>query len=282
MQEGVDRLIRFLEARSAVVLSGAGCSTESGIPDYRGPNGSLRKRTPMRYQQFVGSGEARSRYWARSMRGWPRFRQARPNPAHHALASLEAVGVVKGVITQNVDGLHQAAGSTRVLELHGSLAWVVCLGCGRREARSAIQDRLQELNPGFRAQVLEVAADGDAQLPAGAEIGFRVPECDRCGGVLKPDVVFFGENVPGPRVEEAWRLFGRGQVLLVVGSSLSVYSGRRFTMRALRDGVPVCIVNMGPTRSDEGARIKVEGRAGRILPELVRRFSGGPPFGRRG
>jgi NAD+-dependent protein deacetylase sirtuin 4 len=229
----------------------------------------------MRYQEFVGSGDARARYWARSMRGWPRFREARPNPAHHALARMEAVGVVKGVITQNVDGLHQRAGSTRVLELHGGLDRVVCLECGGREARADLQARLSELNPGFRARVLALAADGDADLPAGAEEGFRVPACRGCGGVLKPDVVFFGENVPGPRVDEAWRLFERGDVLLVVGSSLTVYSGRRFAMRAVRDGIPMCIVNMGPTRSDEGARIKVEGPAGTVLPELARRLNGG-------
>ncbi len=223
----------------------------------------------MMYQEFVSRPEARARYWSRSAVGWPRFARAAPNPAHRALARLEALGVVAGLITQNVDGLHQAAGSLRALELHGSLARVRCLECGETTSRSEVQDRLGELNPDYAPRMAGLVADGDAELEAGAEDGFQVPACRSCQGVLKPDVVFFGENVPRERVERAWRIYESADVLLVVGSSLTVYSGRRFVMRAQKDGRPVGIVNLGPTRGDEAARIKVEGKVGRVLPRLV-------------
>lgn len=270
-------LLDLLRGRRVVVLAGAGCSTESGIPDYRGPESSRRPRKPVTYQEFVGSEAARARYWARSAVGWPRMAAARPNPAHHALARLEGGGVVRGVITQNVDGLHHAAGSRRVVELHGSLARVRCLGCGRSQPRSEYQERLLALNSewaerlarGARRGDLEAAPDGDAELPARALEDFRVPGCAACGGVVKPDVVFFGENVPRERVDDAWRLFEAGDVLLVVGSSLAVYSGRRFADRAQKEGVPIAVINLGPTRADDGAAVKVEGRLGRVLPALA-------------
>ena len=270
-------LAALLGGKRVVVLAGAGCSTESGIPDYRGPDGSLRKRGPMQYGEFVGSAEGRARYWARSVVGWPRFTAARPNEAHRALARLEGCGVVRGVITQNVDGLHQAAGSRSVVELHGSLAAVRCLGCGAAVRRSAFQERLLAENAGWwerlraalDAGAVESAPDGDAELPAWAVERFRVPGCERCEGVLKPDVVFFGENVPRARVEEAWRLFEEGDALLVAGSSLAVYSGRRFTDRARREGVPIAVVNLGPTRVDEAAAVKVEARLGEVLPRVA-------------
>ena len=271
-------LVDLLRGRRAVVLAGAGCSTESGIPDYRGPEGSLRTRTPVQYQEFVRSEAARVRYWARSTAGWRRFSSARPNAAHFALARLEEAGVVRGIITQNVDGLHQAAGSRRVVELHGSLASVRCLGCGRGERRDGFQARLLALNTEWAERLrgeAEAAPDGDAELPAWAMERFRVPACEGCGGVVKPDVVFFGENVPAERVEEAWRLFGEGGVLLVAGSSLTVYSGRRFIYRAQTDGVPIAVVNLGPTRADEMAAAKVEGRLGDVLPRLEEALRGG-------
>lgn len=273
-------LVHLLRRRRVVALAGAGCSTESGIPDYRGPEGSLRHRSPIRYGEFVRRPDARGRYWARSAVGWPRMSARKPNPAHRALAELEADGVAAGVITQNVDGLHQAAGSRRVVELHGSLAFVTCLECGRRTRRDAYQERLVALNAAWlegleRAQgEAETAPDGDAELPAGAVEGFRVPGCRECGSAMKPDVVLFGENVPADRVDAAWRLFEEAEVLLVVGSSLTVYSGRRFIYRARDEGVPIAVVNLGPTRADDVAAVKVEDRVGRVLPRVAEALVG--------
>ncbi len=222
--------------------------------------------------EFVRSEAARVRYWARSAVGWPRFSAAKPNAGHYALAELEDAGAVQGIITQNVDGLHHAAGSRRVVELHGSLASVRCLGCGLLEARDAWQARLLSMNAEWSQRLsgeVEQAPDGDAELPAWAMETFRVPGCEGCGGVIKPNVVFFGENVPREWVDDAWRLFGEADVLLVAGSSLTVYSGRRFIYRAQQDGVPIGIINIGPTRADEVAAAKVEGPLGRILPQLA-------------
>ena len=275
--EALQPLLDLVRGRRVVVLAGAGCSTESGIPDYRGPEGSLRTRKPMQYQEFVRSDASRVRYWARSAVGWRRIAEARPNAGHLALARLEEGGAVRGIITQNVDGLHHAAGSRRVVELHGSLAAVRCLGCGRAEPRADFQARLMELNAGWEERLaagmeagrVEQAPDGDAELPAWAVESFRVPACPGCGGVVKPDVVFFGENVPAGTVEEAWSLFGEAEVLLVAGSSLTVYSGRRFIYRAQQEGVPVAVVNLGPTRADEVAAARVEGTLGLVLPRLA-------------
>lgn len=273
---GVADLLDLLRERRVVALVGAGCSTESGIPDYRGPDGALRNRKPMQYGEFVGSEAARTRYWARSAVGWRRVSRARPNDAHRALARLEGQGVLCGVITQNVDGLHQAAGSRRVVELHGSLAWVRCLECGDRVLRADHQRRLMELNPGWMEGALagkvrrpQAAPDGDADLAGDAVDGFVVPGCRACDGVLKPDVVFFGENVPRGTVDAAWALFDQAEVLLVVGSSLTVFSGRRFVYRAVERDVPVAVVNLGPTRADEVARVKVEERLGAVLPVVA-------------
>jgi NAD-dependent deacetylase sirtuin 4 len=271
---GLGPLIELLRGRRVVALVGAGCSTESGIPDYRGPETGRRPRTPIQYNDFVRSEAARVRYWARSAVGWRRIATARPNPAHVALAELESAGVLVGVITQNVDGLHETAGSRRVVELHGSLSAVRCLNCGDRTARDAFQRRLLALNAewerGVATDGLEAAPDGDVELPISALEDFRVPACDACGtGVLKPDVVFFGENVPRARLEEAWRVFEAGDVLLVVGSSLTVYSGRRFIYRAGEIGMPVGIINIGPTRADDVAAVKVEASLGAALPALA-------------
>lgn len=266
--QGIEILSELLTGRRTVVLSGAGCSTESGIPDYRGPSGTLRHRTPMRFQEFAGSETARRRYWARSMVGWPRFKEARPNAAHAALARLEQDGVVGGVITQNVDGLHQAAGSVSVVELHGSLARVRCLTCDRLETRSEIQTRLAEMNPVFAPDVMSAAPDGDAHLAPDVEASFRVPSCP-CGGVLKPDVVFFGESVPKDWLQRSWDLFDEADVLLVAGSSLEVFSGRRFVLRATERGMPIAIVNLGVTRCDAEAQVRIEGRLGEVLSFLA-------------
>jgi len=267
----LEPVLDLLRGRRVVVLAGAGCSTESGIPDYRGPENIQRTRTPIQYQEFVRSAAARVRYWARSAAGWARIASARPNAAHHALARLEEGGVVRGIITQNVDGLHQAAGSRRVVELHGSLASVRCLACGRITPRDEHQERLRSLNAEWmdRLRGIEVAPDGDAELPAPLVESFRVPACDECDGVVKPDVVFFGENVPADRVQDAWSLFQEADVLLVAGSSLTVYSGRRFIYRAEKEGVPIAIVNIGPTRADDLAAAKVEGRLGSVLPGIA-------------
>ena len=272
----VRELARVLRGRRLVVLAGAGCSTESGIPDYRGPEGSLKRRSPIQYGEFLRRPEARARYWARSAVGWPRMSATEPNAAHRALADLEAAGVAAGVITQNVDGLHQAAGSRRVVELHGSLARVACLDCGARFGRDRFQARLLEHNAAWLDELerardrAATAPDGDAELPADVAAGFRVPGCPTCGGVVKPDVVLFGENVPPDRVDAAWRLFEEGDTLLVVGSSLEVFSGRRFIYRARDQGVPIVVMNLGPTRADDLAAARLEARLGRALPRLAR------------
>ena len=269
-------LLSLLRGRRTVALVGAGCSTESGIPDYRGPVGRLRSRKPMQYSEFVGSALGRARYWSRNAVGWPAFSSARPNAAHVALAELERAGVVEGVITQNVDGLHQAAGSRRIVELHGSLAGVRCLDCGDRTARASFQESLLERNVEWfeRASArgpaaLERAPDGDAEVPSADLDSFHVPACAHCRGVLKPDVVFFGENVPKDRVDAAWCLLERADVLLVAGSSLTVFSGRRFVYGARKAGLPVAIVNLGPTRADDLAAVKVEASLGSVLPRLA-------------
>ncbi len=253
-----------------VVLSGAGMSTESGIPDYRGPTGTLRVSKPMMYKEFVGSAEARQRYWARSAAGWSRVRDARPNAAHVAVAALEARGLVIGVITQNVDGLHQAAGSRRVIELHGSLNQALCLACGAIEDRAHLQMRLMEANPAWSSHTHSIAADGDAIVSADLVAGFVVPSCLNCGGILKPNVVFFGENVPAARVASAAEMVDAAHILLVTGSSLTVFSGFRFVQYAAAAGTPIAVVNDGPTRGDDLAAVRVPGRLGETLPALVR------------
>jgi len=264
-----DALVDLLRGRSVVVLSGAGVSTESGIPDYRGPETRSRDRAPMRHDAFVGNAANRRHYWARSVLGWPTFDAALPNAGHRALARLEADGVVRGIITQNVDRLHQAAGSTRVIELHGALAEVECLSCGALTHRDALQRRLLRANPGWMDRAAEALPDGDADLPRAATTAFRVPSCRRCDGVLKPHVVFFGGAVPDARVDAAWTLLAGADALLVVGSSLTVYSGYRFVRGAYADGQAIGIVNLGATRGDAQASVCVEGSTGTVLPALA-------------
>lgn len=266
---GFDALVDLLRERTTVVLSGAGVSTESGIPDYRGPETRSTERTPIQHDEFVGDAGIRQHYWARSMIGWPTFNAAAPNPGHHALAQLEAAGLVHGIITQNVDRLHQAAGTTRIVELHGALAEVRCLSCERVTARAAVQERLRDANPGWTDRAAAVAPDGDADLPRSATRGFTVPACEACGGVLKPNVVFFGGSVPSAHVEAAWSLLHEAEALLVVGSSLTVYSGYRFVRGAHTEGQPIGIVNLGATRGDALAQVHVDAKTGLLLPALA-------------
>ncbi len=265
----LENVAALLRGRRVVALTGAGMSTESGIPDYRGPVTGQKARQPIRLQQFLSDATWRTRYWARSARGWPAIAQARANAAHRALAQLEQRGVVRGVITQNVDGLHQDAGSVRVVELHGALQRVRCLQCGGLEPRARLQQRILAENPGLTVAREMLAPDGDVDLAPELLAGFCVPGCEACAGLLKPDVVFFGENVPGAVVQDAWALLAEAEVLLVAGSSLTVFSGYRFVKRAHEDGVPVVILNVGPTRGDPHATLRLEGRLGEVLPALA-------------
>lgn len=259
-----------LGGRRVVVISGAGCSTPSGIADYRDRLGRFKCAAPVQMQDFLRYPAARRRYWARSMLGWPRMAGARPNPAHRALAALEGAGVVTGLITQNVDGLHQLAGHRRVLELHGALAAVVCLGCGARHARATLQRRL-EMDNGFLPIVCARAApDGDAELADSIDLApFRVPACSACGGLLKPDVVFYGDAVPSERVATAYRVVGAADAVLVVGSSLMVFSSFRLCRHAWRRGIPLAAVNRGVTRADGWLAVKVEDDCAAVLPRLA-------------
>lgn len=251
-----------------MVLTGAGCSTESGIPDYRGEGTRQRAKNPIKWQTFRDDPMARRRYWARAYVGWNRFGRAKPNAAHLALTELESKGLIGGLITQNVDRLHRAAGSRRVVELHGALAEVRCVDCGSLEDRDAVQRRLAEANADWLSEQAELNPDGDAEVTGDIE-NFSITDCTRCGGALRPNVVFFGEGVPRPTIDAAWQLFDESEVLLVVGSSLAVFSGYRFVKKAAERAMPIAIVNQGETRGDPLADVLVEGRAGQILPQLA-------------
>jgi len=269
-------LRRFLtDHRQVLVLTGAGCSVPSGIPDYRGPDGTWKHSKPMTFATFTGSVSARRRYWAGSLRGWPRVNAARPNAAHEALARLEARGTVRHIVTQNVDGLHQRAGSRRVVDLHGRLDVVECLECRARVQRSDLQQLLQAWNPGFGRITAgqdgvdgEVRPDGDTPVSHSLDT-FRVPDCPECGGVLKPGVVFFGENVPRDRVTAVLAALDESDALLVVGSSLMVWSGYRFVRAARERDLPVAMVNLGRTRADDEVCLKVEGDCAGVLPAAL-------------
>ncbi|MBZ9594056.1 NAD-dependent protein deacetylase [Streptomyces yangpuensis] len=258
-----------LRAGGVLVLSGAGISTESGIPDYRGEGGSLRRHTPMTYQEFTASAQARRRYWARSHLGWRTFGRARPNAGHRAVTAFGRHGLLAGVITQNVDGLHQAAGSEDVVELHGSLDRVVCLSCGASGSRRDLARRLEAANTGFEPVAARLNPDGDADLTDEQVGGFSVVPCAQCGGVLKPDVVFFGETVPASRVGRCRALVDGATSLLVLGSSLTVMSGLRFVRQAAQAGKPVLIVNRDPTRGDRHAVTRVALPLGTALTALA-------------
>ncbi|MBB4745684.1 NAD-dependent SIR2 family protein deacetylase [Actinoplanes octamycinicus] len=267
--EQVARLDDWLAEGGVVVLSGAGLSTDSGIPDYRGPSGSARRNAPMTYQAFTGDPLARRRYWARSHLGWRTIGLARPNEGHRAVARWQRAGLLHGVITQNVDGLHQAAGARDVVELHGNLARVTCLGCGALTPRADLETRLTAANPAFTAVAAAVNADGDVELAEAELDGFTVVDCAACGGLLKPDVVYFGETVPADRVSRAFDLVAGARTLLVLGSSLTVMSGRRFVLRAVKQGVRVAIVNRGVTRGEPYADLMIDAPLGVVLPNLA-------------
>ena len=240
------------------VLTGAGCSTESGIPDYRNAEGDWKRGEPIQFRAFIEDSHTRQRYWARSLIGWRRFRLALPNGAHRALAHLQRAGRIERLVTQNVDRLHQAAGSEEVIDLHGRLDQVCCTSCDRLVAREALQLELFRRNPSWADLDARGAPDGDADLDGRDFASFEVPHCPACRGVLKPDVVFFGESVPPRRVEAAMGSLERADAMLVVGSSLMLYSGYRFAHAAARAGKPIAAVNLGRTRADELLSLKVE------------------------
>ncbi|WP_370321138.1 NAD-dependent protein deacetylase [Actinoplanes sp. ATCC 53533] len=270
----IEQLAEWVGDGAVVVLSGAGLSTDSGIPDYRGPSGAARRTTPMTYQAFTRDPVARRRYWARSHLGWRTIGEARPNAGHRAVARLQELARIDGIITQNVDGLHQAGGAHGVVELHGNLARITCLGCGELTGRVAHSDRLDAANPGFAAAVTAVNPDGDVEIDDAELDGFLVVDCASCGGMLKPDVVYFGETVPAERVSRSFELVAGARTLLVLGSSLTVMSGRRFVLRAAKDGIRVAIVNQGVTRGEPYADLIVDAALGEVLPEVVRRVEG--------
>lgn len=262
-----------------VVLSGAGVSTASGIPDYRGVTGRRRSAPPMRWDDFSGSRAARRRYWARGQVGSRRYAAIEPNRAHEAIADLERAGLVDGVVTQNVDGLHGRAGTRNLVELHGSLAEVLCMDCGAREPRASLQQRLDAVNPWLHEVDATVQADGDAELAEAHVERFTLLGCRGCDGDLRPDVVFFGEFVPRERMARARDLVGSARTLLVVGSSLAVGSGRLLVRHARRHGAGVAIVNLGPTRADDVADLRLEADVVPVLDGLAGLLAA--PSGRR-
>ncbi len=263
-------LTSFLcEHRRLFVLTGAGCSTESGIPDYRDERGTWKNAQPIWFADFMGDPLKRARYWARSMIGWRRFGSARPNVGHRALAELERRGRVGLLVTQNVDRLHQAAGSHRVIDLHGRLDEVRCMHCGLIQPRAATQRVLEARNPGWLQFDAVDAPDGDAQLEGLDFSAFVIPECPGCGGIMKPDVVFFGENVPRERIDAACAGLAQADAMLVVGSSLMVYSGYRYVKAAVAAGLPVAAINRGRTRADALLTLKVERSCGEVLSAMV-------------
>ncbi len=272
-QDHLDTLHRAMAERRFLVLTGAGISTSSGIPDYRDSEGVRRGKPPMMYQEFLATPQARRRYWARAMLGWPRVRIAQPNQAHRALATLQQRGRISGLITQNVDTLHDQAGSHDVIELHGSLHRVLCLDCQQRSERDAIQRLMEQQNPYLAGVDAVQAPDGDTLLDPAFEERFQVPHCPHCNGQrLKPDVVFFGENVAPPTAAKAMAAVEQADGLLVVGSSLMAYSAFRLCKAMVEQGKAVIAINLGKTRGDELLQVKIEASCERLLPLLVDRL----------
>lgn len=268
-EQGYVVVRRMLQEGEVAVLTGAGMSTASGIPDYRGPDGQRRVR-PMQYDEFLADADGRRRYWSRAYSGWERFAAARPNAAHEAVAAWQRLGALRGLVTQNVDGLHQAAGATDVIELHGNLARVVCLDCGRTYPRSQMHAWLSSANPGFRASSTEVRPDGDVALSDSQVAAFHLVHCPACGGDrIKPDVVFFGGTVERPLVDEAYGVVEAARSLLVLGSSLQVMSGYRFVRRAAALGIPVAVVTRGGTRGHRETGVHLDALLGDVLPRLT-------------
>lgn len=260
----------FRQAGTVTVLTGAGVSSASGIPEYRDRDGNWKHAQPVQFADFRASAAVRRRYWARSFSGWQRMQAAEPNRAHHALVALEQIGVCKHLVTQNVDGLHQRAGHSTVTDLHGRLDTVCCLQCNRRMPRPEWQAGLAVANPEWKSTVAAIKPDGDVELQAGDEQSFIVPPCGTCGGIIKPDVVFFGESVPRRRVETAIAAIHDSGALLVVGSSLMVFSGFRFARLALEIDKPIAIVNEGRTRADDMASLKIEDDCGDVLHAAIK------------
>ncbi len=279
----LEQLTGLVADGRVLVVTGAGISTDSGIPDYRGPDGTAHNAAPMTYQRFVGSEADRQRYWARSHVGWARFAAARPNPSHLAVAALGRAGHLTGVVTQNVDGLHSAAGSPEVIDLHGRLDRVACLTCGVRRPRLEVGLRLDAVNPGYRDQVAaatgQLRPDGDVALDD--TTGFRLVACRACGGVLKPDVVYFGEHVPRERFRTALAWLDRSRSLVVLGSSLMVGSGYRFATAAARRGLPIAIVTRGVTRADHLASLRIDAPLAEVLPPVAASLVDDPRYRRR-
>lgn len=269
----LDDLVEFVSQHKRLfVLTGAGCSTQSGIPDYRDGDGQWKRKQPVQYQDFVRSNNARQRYWARSMLGWPVMAQAQPNLTHFTLAQMESAGLISQLVTQNVDGLHQKAGSQRVIDLHGRLDTVECLSCHTRLSREVLQKALQAYNPNLQAMTAAKAPDGDADLEDIAFHQFQIPACASCGGVLKPCVVFFGESVPRPRVERAYAYLEEADAVLIIGSSLMVFSGYRFCRTAKQQNKPIAAINLGRTRADNELTLKITERCEELLPRLMERL----------
>lgn len=269
----MDELSQFvLQSKRLFVLTGAGCSTESGIPDYRDREGKWKHKQPLQYQDFIHNESARKRYWARSLVGWRRIALARPNPAHIALACLETAGWIYHLITQNVDGLHQKAGSRRVLDLHGRLDIVECLDCRRRVPREHFQRKLKASNPDFKDFSAASAPDGDALLEGIDFSQFQIPACEQCGGILKPGVTFFGEGVPQKKVYQAYAYLEEADTLLIIGSSLMVYSGYRFCRAAWEQRKPIAAINLGRTRADDKFCLKITASCSQVLPALAARL----------
>ncbi len=272
--DGLQPLIDFVHRYPRLlVITGAGCSTAAGIPAYRDEHGAWKQREPMRFHVFTGDAHARKRYWARSMLGWRTMAHAQPTAAHHALAQLERADRINLLVTQNVDGLHQAAGSQAVVDLHGRIDTVCCLGCGTRSPRRALQHELMVRNPDWLGLDARSLADGDADLEGRDFAAFEVPDCPHCGGLLKPDVVFFGESVPRERVAAVRESLAQADAVLVAGSSLMVYSGYRFVEEAVAAGKPVVAVNRGRTRADPVLTFKVEEDVGAALKILAQEKS---------
>jgi NAD-dependent SIR2 family protein deacetylase len=266
----LDALRQFLRAHSRIyVLTGAGCSTESGIPDYRNADGSWKRRQPVQFAAFMRDPSVRARYWARSLVGWRRVNTAAPNDCHRALAQLERAGGVSLLATQNVDGLHQAAGSQRVIDLHGRIDRVACMSCHREASRESWQQRLEACNADWSALDAPAAPDGDADLDGPDFDGFDVPFCPHCGGIVKPDVVFFGESIPPWRHAQATAALETSDAMLVVGTSLMVHSGYRYALAAHRLTKPIAAVNLGATRADALFALKVEAPAGQTLAAAI-------------
>lgn len=269
----VEKLYKFLKENAPVLfITGAGCSTDSGIPDYRDKNGGWKRSLPIHLSDFLSSEQARKRYWARSMGGWSNFEAAKPNEIHFALAQLERKGLVTAIVTQNVDELHQRAGSKNVVPLHGTLSTVSCNGCDKTYCRAGLQGRLHQENPGFIELKTNPGPDGDADLDTADVSNFQVPCCDVCSGILQPDVVFYGGVVPKERLDLVATTLDRSRAVLIVGSSVMVFSSYRICRSAYRQGKPIAALNEGVTRADDLLELQVRRNAGQVLSALSKKI----------